>query len=248
MSHQHFPTSIRAVLFDFDGTLRHNDPNAHEFFFDYAVELGAEDSEENRRESLRWAHGYWNNHGGIVTDSEKYGYDTPEFWLSYARQSLQSFNCPQEQVEELAPALNVHMADRYEPDHRIDPEIPDLIDALRGQGLAVAVVSNRNKPLTELMDTLGLTPYFDFAMAAGEVNAWKPDPEIFFHAMERTGTSPEETIYVGDNYYADILGSRNAGLIPVLIDPHQVFPDADCIVIKSLSRIPELLNGRTGTG
>ena len=247
MSLMPLSSNIRAVLFDFDGTLRHNDPSAHEFFFDFAVDQGAQDSPENRRSALRWAHQYWNSKGGIITDTAEYGHDSPEFWLNYANQYLRAFNCPDEQAEDLAPALTRHMADRYDPDHRIDPEIPDLVEALRSSGLALAVVSNRNNPFTELMDTLGLTPYFDFAMAAGEVNSWKPDPEIFFHAMERTGTEPAETVYVGDNYYADIIGARTAGLNPVLIDPEQVFPDADCIRIEALSEIPGVLNGSTGT-
>ena len=182
-----------------------------------------------------------------MADTEKFGPETPEFWLNYAYQYLLAFNCTDEQANELAPALNRHMAESYTPNHRTDPEIPELVDALRESGIAIAVVSNRNNPYTELMDDLGLTPLVDFAMAAGEVNSWKPDPEIFQHAIERTGTKPAETIYVGDNYFADILGARRAGLNPVLIDPEKVFPDADCIVIESLSEIPGLLNGSPGS-
>jgi len=48
-------------------------------------------------------------------------------------------------------------------------------------------------------------------------------------------------MYVGDNYFADIIGSQRAGLMPVLYDPISLFPDADCVVIKSFAEIPELL-------
>ena len=83
--------------------------------------------------------------------------------------------------------------------------------------------------------------YFRFALAGGEVDAFKPDPRIFEHALERAGTSAAETIYVGDNYFADILGSSRAGLVPVLFDPAGLFPEADCAVIRSFHEFPALL-------
>ena len=51
----------------------------------------------------------------------------------------------------------------------------------------------------------------------------------------------QETIYIGDNYFADIVGSHRAGLMPVLYDPTSLFPDADCAVIKSFVELGGLL-------
>ena len=48
-------------------------------------------------------------------------------------------------------------------------------------------------------------------------------------------------MYIGDNYFADIVGSQRAGLVPVLYDPISLFPEADCAVIKSFAEIPALL-------
>jgi FMN phosphatase YigB (HAD superfamily) len=42
---------------------------------------------------------------------------------------------------------------------------------------------------------------------------------------------------VGDNYFADVVGARRAGLTPVLFDPDEIFPEADCIVIKSFDEL-----------
>ncbi|HUF40066.1 MAG TPA: HAD family hydrolase [Anaerolineales bacterium] len=235
--------NIKAILFDFDGTLRHNDPVAHNFFFDHAVHLGASDSPENRRDGLRWAHLYWNSRGGLIVDTEKYGYDSPDFWLNYARHYLRAFNCPDDQADDLAPELTRHMAERYEPVDRIDEDTPAFLESLRSRGYVLAIVSNRTSPYHELVDSLGLAGYFDFIMAAGDVKSWKPEPEIFHHALERAGTRADETVYVGDNYFADIVGSRGAGLHPVLFDPEGVFPDADCAVIETLPDLHALLNG-----
>jgi putative hydrolase of the HAD superfamily len=59
--------------------------------------------------------------------------------------------------------------------------------------------------------------------------------------MELLGTQPAHALYVGDNYYADVLGARAAGLEPVLIDPDEIFPEADCAVIHCISEILPLL-------
>ena len=77
---------------------------------------------------------------------------------------------------------------------------------------------------------------------AAEVNAWKPNPRIFDRALEFSGSSPERTIYVGDNYYADILGAQNAGLQPVLLDEKGLFPEAGCLVIERVEELVEKLN------
>lgn len=73
------------------------------------------------------------------------------------------------------------------------------------------------------------------------MNAFKPDKLIFDHALKLAGTSASETMYIGDNYFADVVGSRRAGLIPVLYDPGSLFPDADCAAIKSFAELYELL-------
>jgi FMN phosphatase YigB (HAD superfamily) len=51
------------------------------------------------------------------------------------------------------------------------------------------------------------------------------------------GVEPEGALYVGDNYFADIVGAQSAGLKAVLIDPVNLFPEANCMVIE---RLPEL--------
>ena len=80
------------------------------------------------------------------------------------------------------------------------------------------------------------------------MDSWKPDPRIFQHALDRSETSPQQTHYVGDNYYADVPGAQQAGLQPVLIDPDKVFPKADCPVIRKMGQLKEVLAHISKTG
>jgi putative hydrolase of the HAD superfamily len=78
-------------------------------------------------------------------------------------------------------------------------------------------------------------------MAGGEVDSYKPEPGIFEHALQRGNVTAQETIYIGDNYFADVVGARRAGLRPVLYDPQGVFPGADCTTIKSFDELKSIL-------
>jgi putative hydrolase of the HAD superfamily len=61
------------------------------------------------------------------------------------------------------------------------------------------------------------------------------------YALARAGVRAEETIYVGDSYLADVLGSRGAGLHPVLIDREGKAPKVDARVIRSLLELVDVV-------
>jgi putative hydrolase of the HAD superfamily len=84
--------------------------------------------------------------------------------------------------------------------------------------------------------------YLEFALTSGEVNSWKPDTKIFEHALQHLDLQPEDALYVGDNFYADVIGARRAGIHPVLIDPDGIFPEADCPVIAAIGDLRGFLD------
>jgi len=237
---------MRAILFDLDGTLRHNIPSSNHTFFDFAADLGAADSPEQRRRTIRWVHYYWAQSPELMGDLEIYQTLSSEFWTFYAERALTVFGCPTEQAHELAPLVSKRMEEEYTPLDHVPPEVHQTLQALKEAGLLLAVVSNRSNPFDEQLATLELNQYFEFAIAAGVLDLWKPQAAIFLHAVERLGVRPEETMYVGDNYFADVIGAQNAGLHPVLIDPEGVFEDAidligKCPVIRDMCELLPLL-------
>jgi FMN phosphatase YigB (HAD superfamily) len=54
-------------------------------------------------------------------------------------------------------------------------------------------------------------------------------------------SSAEQTLYVGDNYFADVIGARRAGLQPVLYDPKGIFHDPGCPVITNFNDLQKVL-------
>jgi HAD superfamily hydrolase (TIGR01509 family) len=123
----------------------------------------------------------------------------------------------------------------------VPPEVPETLRILKAAGFRLGLVTNRSQPCAEELAQLGLLDFFELALTAGEVNAWKPDPAIFTEALQRLGASTGTALYVGDNYYADVIGARQAGLQPVLFDPGELFPEAECPVIRTIGELQALI-------
>jgi FMN phosphatase YigB (HAD superfamily) len=237
----HSANGFRAILFDMDGTLRHNRPHFAQAFFDIAASLGAPPTAEAFSNAARWLHYYWAKSEELVADRAVFGEDLVGFWTNHARLMLVTLGCPLEQAVELAPLAYQRMNDDYHPQDWVSPDVPPTLGALRDAGYHLAVLSNRSQPYQEQLESLGLAPYFEFFFLAGAMDTWKPDPQVFLKSIQQMGLQPGQAVYMGDNYYADVLGSRRAGLTPVLLDPDSLFPEADCAILRKLGELPELL-------
>src|ERR1041385_775242 len=222
------PYDIKAVFFDLDGTLRHSVPSGGEVFTDYVITLGLQVNEEARLRALRWEHLYWANSVDLRDDLLAHSGETEKFWIEYSRRRLVALGASPEQSLEFAPDVSKHMGEFYRPKSMVPEDVRWVLPQLKQANLTLAVISNRDKPFQDVLREHGIDEFFDFALAGGEVNTFKPEPEIFGHALRRVNLTAEEAMYVGDNYYADVVGARAAGLRPVLYDPLGIFPEADC--------------------
>ncbi len=236
---------IKAIFFDLDGTLRLNLPSGGEFFADYAIQLGLPATHEDRLRAMRWEHFYWANSAELKADKVAFPEDRL-FWNMYARRQLVALGASNQQAADLAPRINEYMFQAYKPKSVVPQDVLRLLPVLKEGGYVLGVLSNREKPFQQEIEALGLASYFALALAGGEVNMWKPEPYLFVHACQRLGVPPTEAMYVGDNYFADVVGARRAGLQPVLYDPRGVFPDPGCATIRSFDELEPLvrLDGR----
>lgn len=232
---------VRAILFDLDGTLRYNHPTFAEAFYDIAARLGAPVTDESRRRASRWLHYYWAKSDEFVADRNAFGDQSEAFWIHHDLLFLGALGCPPGQASDLALQAYQHMIDEFKPQDCVFPDVTPTLQVLKEAGYSLAVLSNRSRPYQEQLEKLGLAGYFEFAMHAGEVGAWKPGPRIFQQGVERLSVRPEQALYVGDNYYADVVGAQRAGLNPILLDPDGLFPEAECPVIRRLSDLPGLM-------
>jgi putative hydrolase of the HAD superfamily len=223
---------LRAIFFDAGGTLIHMDPacilaalERHGLTRDQAAYRAADLAA--RRAVVAWLAA--GNRGGEIVR-----------WQLYARTLLAALGCP----PEAEVGVRAAVADRHAAATLwswVDPHTPELLARLRAAGFTLGVVSNADGRVATFLELAGLGGVFDLVIDSTLVGIEKPDPRIFQLACERAGVPPGEAAHVGDVYEIDVLGARRAGVMPILLDPDDLLPRADCVRIRALGELPALL-------
>lgn len=124
----------------------------------------------------------------------------------------------------------------------------EALAAVAATGVRLAVVSNADGTVEAQLREDGICQVgpgagvpVGIVLDSGVVGVAKPDPAIFRLALDALGVAPEHTLHVGDTPAADVAGARAAGIHPVLVDPYDHHPDADCVRIRHLEDLVALL-------
>lgn len=223
--------SIRAVFFDLDGTLVFHEPDSYEVVAAFCAEIGQPLSQEAWRRGRRARHEYF---ADPILRKGRIGLPPDEFWRQYNRHVLSQFGIKGD-LDSLVEEIGRRFAG-IETVYRCPDTARRTLAELRANGYRLGMITNREdmERFHAQIDELGLRPYFDCLVAAGEAGVSKPDPAIFHLALERAGVPAGQTLYVGDNYWADVVGAERAGLGVVLLDPHRLFPEAGCPVLDEI--------------
>ncbi len=228
----------QSVLFDFDGTLVFHEPDSLDVIRSFCADIGQPLSVEAERRGRRMRHEYF---AAPAIVEQVNSLSAEEFWRHFNRNLLAVLGI-QGDLDRLADEVMAYFAN-IEMVYYCPPAGCQTLAELRARGYRLGLITNREKVerLHELLAQMELWPYFDLVLASGEVGVRKPDPGIFYAALERLGTTAGQSFYVGDNYWADVVGARNAGVTPVLLDPWHLFPEADCLTLEQIEDLLEWL-------
>ncbi|CAN5541196.1 hypothetical protein BH24ACT4_BH24ACT4_10940 [soil metagenome] len=116
-------------------------------------------------------------------------------------------------------------------------ETVSAMEQLSYLGVPLGVVSNAAGHVEALIRNLNLCQVgpgggvsVEIVVDSGVVGVEKPDPEVFAPApevMAARGVRPERIAYVGDSLRYDVAGARAAAVVPVLLDPYDLYQDVD---------------------
>lgn len=104
-----------------------------------------------------------------------------------------------------------HIADRTV----LYPGVTETLDVLRGRGMRMAIISNKNVALCrEVVSALRIDCYFEEILGADSLPFRKPSPEPVLKLLADFGVAPERAVMVGDSIN-DIAAGRGAGVTTV---------------------------------
>ncbi|MCK9517887.1 MAG: HAD family hydrolase [Dehalococcoidia bacterium] len=119
-----------------------------------------------------------------------------------------------------------------------------LLASLRYRGYRLAVVSNTIFParlFEHRVRAAGFASYFDAVICSADVGRNKPHPAIYQAALDALSVAASEVLFVGDRLDPDIAGAEAAGIAAVRIDRRRDRSDPATRTIDRLSGLNRYL-------
>jgi HAD superfamily hydrolase (TIGR01662 family) len=229
---------VSTILFDFDGTLVFHEPDSFDLISAYCAEIGQPLSLDAEHRGRRKRHEYFVD---PLIRQRLHNLSREDFWQHFNRHLLKGMGIRGDLDRQAAELTNRYMETKFA--YQCPEAGCRTLAVLRERGYELGLITNRDnvERFYELLDEMALRSYFDVTLASGEVGIRKPEPGIFFAALDRLAARPPRSVYIGDNYWADVVGAQRAGLAPVLLDPHGIFPECDCPIVERVDALLEWL-------
>lgn len=212
--------NFKAVIFDMDGVIVDSEPR-HERAF----------------EEVWAAIGFGGRHGMHFPDY--YGTSDEKVWRDFIAKHQ-----PKEGYEELFEWRQRAFLEIVKREEPIFEPIPELVADLAAK-YPVALASGSLHPVIDaVLGMKGLRRHFEAVVSSSDVKRGKPAPDIFLHAAERIGISPEDCVVIEDSVHG-VTAAKAAGMTAIAITntfAAEPLAHADHVVTE-YSEIRQLLFG-----
>lgn len=154
--------------------------------------------------------------------------------------TFKNFNVDDEQ---LSMYFEEHFLDKILNHNELVEGAEYILEYLKAKHYTLHIISNGFKEVTERKCILsGIAPYFQTITSADSVGLRKPRPEIFEYSLKLAGASKEESILIGDDWIADVVGAQNFGMDVIFFDVFKENRQEEGLkVIQHLLQIKEYL-------
>ena len=119
-----------------------------------------------------------------------------------------------------------------------DGRVKRLVKELKAMGMGVLFLSNNKEPRVK---SFSIQAGGDYIFKAG-----KPGAPGYIRAMKKLGTTPESTVFVGDQLFTDIWGAKRAGVESYLVKPIHPKEEIQIVLKRRLEKIVLYFYHKTG--
>ena len=144
----------------------------------------------------------------------------------------------------LAQRMNEYYLDTLALQTRLVPHAVELLDYLTERGYNLYIISNGFVEVQhKKLQSAGIDRYFKRIVLSDEIGVNKPDRRLFDYALNVTNSQAEDTLLIGDNYDADILGAMRARWGQIYFDRNHKGYTADepQYTIHALAEVMDIL-------
>ncbi|XP_077161447.1 haloacid dehalogenase-like hydrolase domain-containing protein 3 [Paroedura picta] len=144
------------------------------------------------------------------------GLSSKQWWLGVVRKTFQLSGVHEDKV--ILPIAEKLYCD-YCTKHNWEL-LPGAIEALQWcqqLGIRMAVISNFDRRLSEILAQCNLQQHFEFVLSSENVGFAKPDKRIFLEALRISKVPPPLAAHIGDSYTNDYRAPREVGMHSFLL-------------------------------
>ncbi|SDQ51964.1 putative hydrolase of the HAD superfamily [Chryseobacterium soldanellicola] len=121
--------------------------------------------------------------------------------------------------EELSMFFEEHFLDKILNHNELVEGAEYILEYLKAKNYTLHIISNGFKEVTERKCILsGIDKYFQTITSADSVGVRKPKPEIFKYSLGLSDAKKENSILIGDDWIADVVGAQNFGMDVIFFD------------------------------
>lgn len=211
---KHPPLKYQHLFFDLDHTLWDFDANAEEaltelyqFFKLQSKAIG----------TFHQFYTIYLNHNATLWSRYEKGYITVDE-LKWRRmwRTLLDFQIAD---EKLAKDMSEYFLEILPTKKRVFDYTYEILEYLTKKNYSLHLLTNGFEKTQRIkLESSSLTKYFKNVITSEISNSVKPKKEIFEYALEKVNGKIEESIMIGDNLNADILGAKNAGMDSIFVN------------------------------
>lgn len=111
----------------------------------------------------------------------------------------------------------------------------DILNHLQPQYKLHIITNGFDEAQQKKMDNANISKYFNTVTNSEIAGVKKPNPIIFKYALDVAKAKPHESIMIGDNIEADVIGALDVGFDAILFNYHKVKADEHIKQVSTLS-------------
>ncbi len=175
------------------------------------------------------------------------------YWKLYREDKVSKVDLRYGRLKETFDSLNYNASDKlidllaeeyihFLPDHNklFDGAI-EILEYLKPKYNMHIITNGFEEVQHKKMESSNILTYFDKVITSEEVGVKKPNPKIFNYALEKSKANSHESIMIGDNFEADILGAKNVGMHTIFCEFNGEVATGEVLTITKLIQLKQFL-------